>query len=158
MLYLNVSKHWQISKKVILKTTTSDCCVRRRRGDTDLRCSISAPDISLLTLFVGGLRDGSGCTDMRYDYISTLRKQTDPSPTPPEKQTWKRKFTIDRLHSSPLMKKNWRTWNHFEWNIKAAVRSGLVVITPHRPCTRGGYLAIWPRPGPLLLISFGCIN
>lgn len=24
--------------------------------------------------------------------------------------------------------------------------------------SEGSYLAIWPWPGPLLLISFGCIN
>ncbi len=51
--------------------------------------------------------------------------------------TQTRTITIDRLLSShlknTLLMGEWGTWNHFQWDIKAALWGGLVVITPHRP-------------------------
>lgn len=114
------AKHWRLLKVSIITTT----------GFTHWM-SIS------LSLDVGGLQPQIHCIDWTCAHFNTFTELSIIFKANWHSLTQTHTITIDRLLSSHLknmlLMGEWGTWNHFQWDIKAALWGGLVVITPHRP-------------------------
>lgn len=90
-----------------------------------------------LSLYVGGLLPQIHCIEWTCAHFNTFTKLSIIFKANWHSLTQTHTITIDRLLSSHLknmlLMGEWGTWNHFQWDIKAALWGGLVVITPHRP-------------------------